>query len=138
MGTANGGAVLSYINPATLTALSISSHLQSDVLSTMLSFPKCPFTLCQTSSPQQHQSHTRRKHVCMYVYIHKYIYDGGVGYEVHCKELMWEEAQLFLSLSLDFTVKPPIQENGNISLHLELFNLFKLNAPTQNNQCENR
>ena len=46
MGTADGGAVLNYVNPTTLTAISLSSHLQSDVLSTLLSFPKCPFTLC--------------------------------------------------------------------------------------------
>jgi len=36
MGTADGGAILSYINPTTLTAISIPSHLQSDVLSTLL------------------------------------------------------------------------------------------------------
>ena len=62
MGTADGGAIQSYTNPTTLTALAISSHLQSDVLSTLLPsrlatktvnaflyYPihaKCPFTLC--------------------------------------------------------------------------------------------
>jgi len=62
MGTADGGAIQSYINPTTLVAVSISSHLQSDVLSAL--FPshlatkmvnaflyylihvKYPFTLC--------------------------------------------------------------------------------------------
>ena len=90
MGTADGGAIQSYINPTTLTALAISSHLQSDVLSTLSSrlatkrvnaflyypiYAKCPFTLCQTLSSQQHLSHTRRKNVCMYVYKHTYIHN---------------------------------------------------------------
>jgi len=46
MGTARWWAILSYINPTTLTAISVSSHLKSDFLITLLSFPKCPFTLC--------------------------------------------------------------------------------------------
>ena len=86
MATADGGAIQSYINPTTLTAVLISSHLQSNVLSTLLPsclatktvnaflyYPihaKCHFTLCQTSSSQQHLSHTRRKNICMYICIH--------------------------------------------------------------------
>ena len=62
MGTADGGAILSHINPTTLTDVSNSFHLQSDVLSTLLPsrlptkivnaflyYPihaKFPFTLC--------------------------------------------------------------------------------------------
>jgi hypothetical protein len=27
-----------------------------------------------------------------HTYIHKYTYNGGVGYEFQCKKQMWEEA----------------------------------------------
>ena len=94
MGTANSGAILSYINPTTLTAISIPSLLQSDVLSTLLHsclatkmvnaclyyliHTKCPFTLCQTSPSQQRQSHTRIKNVCMYVCIQTHTYTSTI------------------------------------------------------------
>jgi hypothetical protein len=48
---------------------------------------------------------------------------------------MWEKAWVFMSLGSRFTVKLSVQENRNISLHLQLFQLLLLTLCSQNYLC---